>query len=478
MQTKPALSAVEIEEALLGAVLIDPDILQAREAQQLKPDDFFLEKNGWIWEVMRRLEQHGTAVDTVTVASVLHQAGKLDEIGGSAYLTLLINRAPLFGFGVAGYSTLLRRVAWRRAAEQTGCDIAALANDGTLDSPTALDKIEEKIAALRETLPEGEIYLEGGEAIDYYRDVLASRNQSLVPSIITLPWEGFAPVAPGVKPGKIVVVSGFTGEGKTILVEGISDWQAMLGHRLLYISTELDREDWLDRLTCRYTGLLYADVIAPTESAEQLITRLTQQVGGWLGNIDYWETGGANARAVFAQMRRAYQHGVRQFVIDYIWEIPVTPPRGTSPKQAYDSFIRELHTFARRTGSTIFIASQLTQTEFGPSTYGSRVLEQKSALHIRLETEKAKKAQIYSVDDRLIVVKKGQTSPMLKAKVVKNTFGPRGDVTLFKDGERFRFLDESQVSVSDVVDESDLETHAASELKRIKLNEPLDLEGF
>src|SRR5512147_466291 len=79
------------EESLLGSVFIDPSILPVLK---VTPDQFYSHKNKWIWEAIQRLDSKGLAVDIVTVSDELERDGKLEEIGGPAYLTSLINVPP------------------------------------------------------------------------------------------------------------------------------------------------------------------------------------------------------------------------------------------------------------------------------------------------------------------------------------------------------------------------------------------------
>src|SRR5439155_965530 len=68
---------VEAERALLGAILLDPDIL-AEVAKRLQPADFFLERHTLIYHCMTLLAQKGQRVDLVTLCAELDARGRLD----------------------------------------------------------------------------------------------------------------------------------------------------------------------------------------------------------------------------------------------------------------------------------------------------------------------------------------------------------------------------------------------------------------
>ena len=83
----------EAEEAVIGAVLINPEAYYD-VAQFLNPDDFYIHRNQWIWQTFVSLHDKNEAVDLVTVTEELDQMGHLVDIGGAAYITKLINNVP------------------------------------------------------------------------------------------------------------------------------------------------------------------------------------------------------------------------------------------------------------------------------------------------------------------------------------------------------------------------------------------------
>ena len=98
------------EQALIGAILVNPDSF--REVR-IDPEDFYIQRNRWIWEAIGEIARAGNQPDYVTVAANLDGKKQLGEIGGSAYLTGLITACPN-AFNAAGYADLIRDLAYRR----------------------------------------------------------------------------------------------------------------------------------------------------------------------------------------------------------------------------------------------------------------------------------------------------------------------------------------------------------------------------
>jgi len=83
----------EAEEAVIGSVFIDPFIYFGL-SEIVKPSEFYVIRHKWIWEVFRKLHESRTPIDLLTVADAFEKDGRLDELGGAAYLTSLINQVP------------------------------------------------------------------------------------------------------------------------------------------------------------------------------------------------------------------------------------------------------------------------------------------------------------------------------------------------------------------------------------------------
>jgi replicative DNA helicase len=83
--------ALELEEAVLGGVLIDPgsdiSILEI-----LKPESFYKESHQKIFKAIQDLSAEHEPIDQLSVANLLRNRGELDLIGGAYYINYLANR--------------------------------------------------------------------------------------------------------------------------------------------------------------------------------------------------------------------------------------------------------------------------------------------------------------------------------------------------------------------------------------------------
>ena len=102
----------EAEEAVLGGLLIDPDAI-IRVATILRPEDFYREKHGWIYDSIQILHERREPVDFLTVCDELERRSQLKEVGGAAFITSLINAVPT-SIHVEHYARIVRDQAMLR----------------------------------------------------------------------------------------------------------------------------------------------------------------------------------------------------------------------------------------------------------------------------------------------------------------------------------------------------------------------------
>src|SRR5687767_9907413 len=83
----------DAEASLLGALLIDSDAI-VKIADTVNADDFYEERHRHIYEAVKKLYDHHSPVDVLTLSDQLRSDGTLDIAGGPSYLTELTNFVP------------------------------------------------------------------------------------------------------------------------------------------------------------------------------------------------------------------------------------------------------------------------------------------------------------------------------------------------------------------------------------------------
>lgn len=124
----------EAEEAVIGSVMINPEIFYD-VAPILKPSDFYIHRHIWIWQTFATLRKSGMDIDLITVSDQLERDGKLQEIGGSAYLTHLLT-STMSSFNAASYAQIIKAASVRRRYISIANKIATASYDEKQDVST------------------------------------------------------------------------------------------------------------------------------------------------------------------------------------------------------------------------------------------------------------------------------------------------------------------------------------------------------
>lgn len=139
-------SDLEAEEAVLGSVLIDGDAIY-RLMAFLKPEDFYREKNQWLYEACVALAEKFEPIDQVTVAHKLSDKRVLEDIGGASYLSHLISIIPT-SVHAEHYGRMVQGLAIRRQLIRAAHQICDIGYDGGPDTAGMLARADSVLRAV------------------------------------------------------------------------------------------------------------------------------------------------------------------------------------------------------------------------------------------------------------------------------------------------------------------------------------------
>ncbi|HEY7754163.1 MAG TPA: DnaB-like helicase N-terminal domain-containing protein, partial [Steroidobacteraceae bacterium] len=98
--------SVEAEQAVLGGLMLDSNAWDA-VADIVLASDFYRRDHRLIFEAIAEVAEHRGSCDAVTVSEHLERKGRLDEIGGLAYLGTIARDTPSAA-NVRAYAEIIR----------------------------------------------------------------------------------------------------------------------------------------------------------------------------------------------------------------------------------------------------------------------------------------------------------------------------------------------------------------------------------
>src|SRR5258708_3418727 len=133
---------VEAEAGVLGSLLIDPEAI-VQVAEFLKPDDFYREAHRAVYQAALDLYESGGPADFITLCDELGRRGKLEELGGTAYVGSLANQVPP-SRNALHYARIVERTAILRRLIHAAGQIAGVAYNEP-DADVAMEQAEKLI---------------------------------------------------------------------------------------------------------------------------------------------------------------------------------------------------------------------------------------------------------------------------------------------------------------------------------------------
>lgn len=264
----------EAEKAAIGSLLIDSQALEPI-MKFLKPDAFFIVRNRLVWEAIQCLQSRGETVDYLTVTQQLKANGKLDQIGGPAYLTQLINTAPN-SVHAETYAKLIERAAIRRQGLVASDSIREYFYDETIPVETVLEKVQATITAIK-PLTTRIRPLSMKEVMSGLYDQYEERIEKGIHQLgIPTGFKQFDTILGGWRKNRLYVVGGRPGMGKTGLMlecgvrvaNGVNPLTKK-NYRVLFVSMEMSTEELGERLISNKARLSTQQILGSNFTAEE-----------------------------------------------------------------------------------------------------------------------------------------------------------------------------------------------------------------
>jgi len=350
----------EAEEAVVGAVLINPEVYYD-VAQFLGADDFYIHRHKWIWEAFTRLHEQRIPIDLLTLSEELDKVGQLAELGGSAYLTALINQVPS-SLNAESYGRIVEGHAVRRKMINAANQIAALAYNEETVVDSVMDEAEKAVFNVSERRLKHDLRPISTVLSDYYDriDDLAKRSEEFfgVPT-------GFIDLdrmLSGLQPSDLLIIAGRPGQGKTGFLLSIAK-NAALTHKkkVAIFSLEMSNEQVVQRLISQETGIdshrLRTGKL--TEQEWPLFTHSIEVLSDTKIFLD--DTPAITPLQLRTKCRRLHmEYGLDLIIIDYL-QLMGGDTRNDNRVQEVSYISRNLKILARELNVPVLTAAQLSR---------------------------------------------------------------------------------------------------------------------
>ncbi len=310
---------IEAEQSLLGALLIDKDAI-IRVGELLHPSHFYrTEQHGRIYEAILQLYEKREPIDLVTITEKLKQNGALDIIGGSAYLTQLVNMVPTAAH-IEHYARIIKEHSVRRNLISQSTNLVESAYDEGKPLEDILENAEQTLFGLsQQNVKRDFVPIRDVLTVSFDRlDELQKSNGKMrgVPT-------GFKDLdakLAGLQDSNLIIFAARPGQGKTSFILNVAQHVAVKAKMPVGIfSLEMSQEEIVDRLLVSQADI-DAWKLKTGRLDEKDFDRLSQAMGELAEAPLYIDdTPGLSLAEIRTKARRLQmEHGLRLIMLDYI----------------------------------------------------------------------------------------------------------------------------------------------------------------
>ncbi len=429
---------VEAEKALLGAIILKPDVLHDVSVTVF-PDSFFADKHRLIYEAISHIFSKGDPIDTVSVVTKLKDMGALERTGGASYVAELIETVPAAGNAMY-YAEQVINKATLRGLIHAADDIAEIGYSDPETVDEALDQAEKKIFQATQA-PSAQKFRPIGaslkEAWERFEHLSANPEMKRgVPSGFT----SLDNVLSGFQKSDLIILAARPSMGKTTFALDIARNAALQhGASVGIFSLEMSDQQLVDRMLAAESGVdswkLRTGRLTNDSEYEALQNAMNKLHKAPIHIIDEAAMNIVKMRSAARRLKNEY--GLDMLIVDYLQLMSPTLSKGSdSMVQQITEISRSLKILAKELEIPVIALSQL-----------SRAVEQRggkprlSDLRDSGSIEQdADVVMFIHREDKMNKDKEAERPNIAEILVEKHRNGAVGSAELYFDGQHVRFL--------------------------------------
>jgi replicative DNA helicase len=425
---------LEAERSLIGSLLIDQEAI-VRIADQVITEDFYQERHSLIFSAILDLYEARQPIDLLTLSNKLSEAGALEQVGGSAYLTDLVNSVPTAAH-VVHYAGIVAHKATLRRLISAAARITNLGFDENHPLEGLLDQAEQTLFSVSQKhlrqnfVPIGSVLAESFDRLDELH-----KDKNKLKGVST-GFRGLDNVLAGLQKSDLVILAARPSMGKTALALNIAHHVAVKeGIPVGYFSLEMSKEQLIDRLLASESGVDSWKL--RTGALEDSDFPKINHAMAVLSEAPFFidDSAMTNIMEVRTKARRLQsEHDLGLIVIDYLQLM--SGPRGSSDNrvQEVSEISRGLKGIARELNVPLIALSQLSRSVESRSPQVPQLADLRESGSIEQDADVV--MFIYREDYYNPETERAHMADIL---IKKHRNGPTGQVELFWHPEQLKF---------------------------------------
>lgn len=342
------ISNIRAEEALIGAVLLNPEQAYPQVSEMVQPSDFFYLQHGFIWHAIQQIERQGDQINLITILKHLrqHKTAEVDEgkLGTLTSAAPDINHAESFARIVRDFARI------RRVLMATDEIRNLLLSPGAItDVDILMDQcMDQMYIASEQLLKHEEVTLKA--TADNILDDLEQRMDTNVKPGFSIGHIRLNDKLGNLQPKELCIVGGTSGQGKTTWMLSTILKAVQRGEGVALFSLEMTKREITQTLISMLTGIskttIKSGVLSTVEhgKAIEALAAITQYPLYIIDKTEYPELTPSQMRRRLKILMRRYN--IAAAYVDGIWLMEPDPEvnlRGKVIDRQSENRARDIH---------------------------------------------------------------------------------------------------------------------------------------
>ena len=358
--------STEAEMGVLGCALLDPNKCIGECIEKLKDDGqeaFYDLRHQTIYETLATMFNTRDAIDIITVQQRLKDKQLLEQVGGIAYLSQLLDAVPSAA-NLSYYLEIVREKYLLRKMISTCTDVVGRVYDYEGEVDALLDEVEKEILRINESRAQGAV-MSTKELVNHAVNTIENyfSRKGTLNGLAT----GFADLdrmTDGLHGGEMIVIAARPSMGKTSLAMNMAEHIVLEQNLPVGVfSLEMSAESLVMRMLCSIARVNLRSIREGFMS-EADFPKLTSAAGR-LARAPLFidDSAGLSILQLRARARRMHQqHGIKLFVIDYLQLLHSTARRSADNRQQEIADISNgIKALAKELKVPVIVLSQLNR---------------------------------------------------------------------------------------------------------------------
>jgi replicative DNA helicase len=437
LEERLAPQNLDAERAVLGSVMLESSLFN-QISHIVKAEDFFLDSHRKIYRSFALISEKKSsgAIDLVTIKDALNQIASVEEVGGTAYLSSLIDGLPRYS-NIENYARIVKDKSVLRKLIHASHKIINESYSSRRDVAEVLEEAQSSVFQIAE-----EGYSTAGfrpiEDLGLGTLEKLAKMVEAHTGITGLPtgFMNYDDITAGLQPGDLVILAARPGMGKTSFALNIAMNVAKRDYTVGFFSLEMDINQLFLRMICSEARVNSQKIRTGRISQsdfDKLAAKLDEVMKVKIFIDDAPLLGVMEARSKARRLKSEY--GLDVLFVDYL-QLMSVPPGAENRNLAIGEITRGMKALAKELHVPVVVLSQLSRAPEQRSDHRPQLADLRESGNIEQDADLVcflYREEYYNPTD--------ENSGRAELIIAKNRNGPVGtaslvflsDITIFQD---------------------------------------------